>query len=254
VLSYCYSNDAALELRKMQGDTAADSTKFPTPFFKSMTHRLKDRKTVRDAILNLLEHVRKGCLSDVPGINLYRMNPETQKVFCCRGTSSNETDNFFINCITGTSVGIGRCERLLSTFFEVSNERKRCFRMGECKNKDMFFTHRTERLGMINSYTRSSGWSEGDLPFSLPQPAAVTSEEIGNADIGFDAALTLDGVETIGDVITKQNNALQEESTFEEEDSTEQDFGDDVPMDGEGVAVEVEDCINSNNGIIQKTD
>jgi hypothetical protein len=115
-------------------------------------------------------------LSDVPGINLYRLNPETQKLYCCRGTSSNETDNFFINCITGTSVGIGRCDRLLSTFFEVTNERKRCYRMGESKRNDTFFTHRTERLGMINSFTRSSGWTDDDLPYAIQQPAAVTSD------------------------------------------------------------------------------
>jgi hypothetical protein len=57
VLSYCYSNDAALELRKMQAEPPLEGTKFPNPFFKSMTYKLKDRKTVRDAILNLLEHV-----------------------------------------------------------------------------------------------------------------------------------------------------------------------------------------------------
>jgi hypothetical protein len=250
VLSYCYSNDAALELRKMQGDSNSDLTKYPTPFFKSMTHKVLGRKTVRDAILNQMDHIKKDCLSDVPGINLYQMNADDNKVYCCRGTSSNETDNFFINCITGSSVGIGRCDRLLSTFFEVSIERKRCYRMGESKRNDLFFTHRTERLGMINSFTRSSGWTDDELPFLLPQPADVTSDDIGKADIGFDSNLSLEGVGTVGDILMQQNTALQEDASFVEDDNGEPESLEDVPLDDNVGGSEVDVLIESKLQVI----
>jgi hypothetical protein len=217
VLCYCYKHDAAIELRKLQSENLSNDDPLPKPFFKPMTQKLKTRKSVRDCIMNQLAHVRKDCLSDVAGINLFCMNAKSNKIYCCRGSSGNETDNKYIDLITGNSVGLGRCDRLLSTFFEISNENKRRARIGECASTDLCYTHRTECLAMVNSYTKSAGWKDDDMPFKVSNPAAISSTDLQKADIGFDVKICIGDVGTVQDVVERQVAQIQANTAFLEE-------------------------------------
>jgi len=71
-----------------------------------------------------MEHVVKGCLSDPVGMDLHHKNPETGKVTCCRGTNSIENDNLYPDQLTGKAIGINKADRLMTTFFELGNDRK----------------------------------------------------------------------------------------------------------------------------------
>ena len=125
----------------------------PKPFFKPMDQLVgsgKYRKPVRDQIQTLLDHIRKGCLSDPPGVVLHRENPITGQIFCSRGTSSCETDNLWLDALTGTSLGIARADRLISTYLAISNHRKEIKRTGKDPRRSLT-THRTEKHGFINS-------------------------------------------------------------------------------------------------------
>jgi hypothetical protein len=204
VLRYCYSIDFGIELKKALRDPE-DTSPLPKPFFKPMSKVVdnKRRKSVSDIIATLLGHIKDDCLSDPPDVVLHRQNPKTKKIYCCRGTPSCENDNLHIDALTGKSIGIGRADRLLSTYFEVSNDRKRCNRNGETM-EHCFFSHRTERFGMINSLHVSAGFKEQDIPFGgICQPALPS--DISSADIGFDKGASLPSGESIADVLATEN-------------------------------------------------
>ena len=159
----------------------------PKPFFEPLTKVLdsKTKKTVSDYIATMISHVKNNCLSDRKGVVLHRQNPKTKKIRCCRGTPSCENDNLYIDTLTGKSLGVGRADRLLSTYFEVSNDRKKSRRNGE-ELAECLFTHQTERFGMVNSLHMSAGYKEEDLPFPICQPALP--DDLQGTDIGFDSS------------------------------------------------------------------
>ena len=226
VLRYCYSVDFNLELKKALRDPS-DKSPLPQPYFKPMSKVIdnKTKKTVSDAIATQIRHVKDDCLSDPPGIVLHRQNARTKKIFCCRGTPSCENDNLYIDALTGKSLGVGRCDRLLSTYFEITNDRKRWTRIGECTD-GCLFTHRTERFGMVNSLHTSAGFKENDLPFaSVCQPAI--QEDIQNADLGFDSAMDILNQEASeNEEVTAYVEAHESGTVAEEEDCMDIDEDD----------------------------
>ena len=179
---------------------------FPTPFLR-MSQRVKvgcSYKVVRDVMLTNLQHIKDDCLSDVPGVELYRRNKKTGKLFCCRGSSSNETDNMYLDLLTGKSIGVGRCDRLCHTFFEVSNFNKGMNRLGE-EDNTCLPTHRTDKKAIVNSQRRSSGYGEDELPFKASQLAQPSKAQLERCDIGFDRAVALPSGETVGQVLNEES-------------------------------------------------
>jgi hypothetical protein len=221
VLRYCYSIDFGIEMKKALRDPT-DMSDLPRPFFKAMTKVVdsKTKKTVSDVINTQIGHIKDDCLSDPPGVVLHRQNPKTKKIYCCRGTPSCENDNLYIDGLTGKSVGIGCADRLLSTYFEISNDRKKRNRSGEETN-DCLFSHRTERFGMVNSLHLSAGLPENELPFSCCQPALP--DDMNAADIGFDKGVSLPNGNSVGEVIAEEETAIELNGNFVEEEDGDDD-------------------------------
>ena len=213
VLQYCEVEDMALAFkRRTRGD---DNTALPSPFFKLNNSSLVDavRKTQ-------LKCITEGYLSDPVGVTLHRKNPATGKIYCCRGTNSNETDNLYLRLLTGNHIGVARADRLISTYLEMSNDRKRMNRLGEMTD---LFTHKTETLALINSMARSAGFKDEELPYrSLSTPP--TAEDIEAADIGFDIAVVLPTGKTVGDTIdtgvpsAASDDNIEDDRVLQEED------------------------------------
>jgi hypothetical protein len=60
-----------------------------------------------DAVDEAVQHIRLGCLSDHPSVNLYYSNPQdkTGRLYTCRGTSGLENWHLFLrSTITGNNV------------------------------------------------------------------------------------------------------------------------------------------------------
>lgn len=132
-------------------------------------------------VRNRFKHIDKGCLSDPEGVNVFRINPKTGKVYTCRGTGTNERDNLDLSRIlSATHIGLHRAERLIHTFFEGSNDRKRIRRRGE----DDHGTVITEKIAAINSRARDLGiWGE-ELPCGdVTMPSCNPSHPM--EDMGF---------------------------------------------------------------------
>jgi len=96
----------------MQKDLQADQNRI----ISSLTHEVPTRFFKRGAqtlnlIMNQLEHVKKGCLSDPPDykLKIFMTNPKTGKTFAARSTGHNENDNRYLNRLLDTpSVGLTR--------------------------------------------------------------------------------------------------------------------------------------------------
>ena len=132
-------------------------------------------------------------------MQLYFRNPKTNRLYCCRGTNSNETDNLYLKLLTGHHLGIGRADRLISTYLEISNERKKVNRLGE--SYDMF-CYKTEKLGFINSLYKAVGYDNEALPYpTLQQPAAMG--DLGGADLGFDIQVNLPTGARVEDIVNE---------------------------------------------------
>jgi hypothetical protein len=124
VIRYCLSIDFAIELKKAcRSDN--DNSLLPCPLSKAMSQKVgPSQKQVSQVIAGFPTHIKKGCLSDVPGVVLHRMNPKTGKIYCCRGTPSNKNNNLYLDELTGKHVGVGRAHMLISTYLEISNDQK----------------------------------------------------------------------------------------------------------------------------------
>jgi hypothetical protein len=220
VLCFCYQHNAAIEIKKLSQDRE-EGAPIAKPFFKAMSHRTgSDKKAVRDVILAQVKHIKKNCLSDPENVTLHRRNPRTGKINCCRGTPSCENSNLYTDELTGKSLGIGRCDRLLTTFFEVSNDRKKASRNGEVESSSMF-TYRTERLAMVNSFLISLGYGEDELPFKVSHPAIP--ENLSEADIGFDHTVTVEGGSTVQDIVNQEVATVQDNARFTEDSNGDVD-------------------------------
>jgi hypothetical protein len=196
VIKYVLMQDLAIELRKATRN-AEERSPLPKPFFKPMS------RTLRNELNTLIGHIRSGCLSDVPGVSLHKMNPTTGKIFCCRGTNSNKNDNLYLRLLCGKHLGIARADRLISTYLEVSNDQKRVSRLGEGSEASNI-TYRTERLAMINSLHVEAGFKEDEPPFVMSHPAVPPEIQY---DIGFDKAVKLPTGESVLDILEANDAA-----------------------------------------------
>ena len=129
VVTNCQVQDCFTDL-EMQSRSATDTSPLPKRFFKSK------RDVVTAVSRKQLATVSDGFLSDPVGVELYSQNPSTGQLFCYRGTNSNENDNFHLRKLTDASLGVAEADRVISTYFELANDRKRLKRLGEMT--DMF--------------------------------------------------------------------------------------------------------------------
>jgi len=129
VVTNCQVQDCFTDL-EMQSRSATDTSPLPKRFFKSK------RDVVTAVSRKQLATVSDGFLSDPVGVELYSQNPSIGELFCCRGTNSNENDNFHLRKLTDASLGVAEADRVISTYFELANDRKRLKRLGEMT--DMF--------------------------------------------------------------------------------------------------------------------
>ena len=132
VVTNCHVQDCHTDL-EIESRSATDTSPLPKRFFKSR------RDVVNAVCRKQFGSVSDGFLSDPVGVDLYRRNPQTQALFCCRGTNSNENDNFHLRKLTDSSLGIGEADRVISTYFELANDRKRQRHLGELQS---VFTYR----------------------------------------------------------------------------------------------------------------
>ena len=71
------------------------------------------------------------------------INIETNK-------QNKKADNLYLDKLTGVYLGVGKCDPLANTFFEISNFSKMPSRNGE-EDDWCLPTHRTDKKAMINS-------------------------------------------------------------------------------------------------------
>ena len=96
-------------------------------------------------------------------VNIYRHNPEKGITYVARGTNTNERDNLDLATLLSASVIgiIHRAERVMWCFFEHKNFRKEVIRCGAVDHG----TTELEKLLMLNSYAKSIGVSDANLPY-----------------------------------------------------------------------------------------
>ena len=176
VLQLVFYTDTTTNLKNSTRDPD-DQSPLPKLFLKNF-HSQK----VQDVISHQMSHVKEGCLSDPdPTVfNIHRQNSKG-KVYVARGTNTNEADNLYLDQLTGKSIGLARADRLLWTFFEQSNDRKRINRLSE----DDHGTFHTESLALINGLAKSCGYSMADLPFSKVTYPSSCSVELFGEVMGF---------------------------------------------------------------------
>ena len=137
-----------------------------------------------NTIVNQMEHVRKGCLSDPPAscVKIHRFNPRTKKTYAARSTGTNENDNRGLNRLLDTpSVGLTRADRLIHNYYEKSNDNKRINRLGESPEQ----TTRIEQLQMLHGLAKSCGFASDDIPLPASFPHSLKGLD---EKIGFDCA------------------------------------------------------------------
>jgi len=132
VIKNCHIQDCHTDL-EIQSRSPTDQSPLPKRFFK------QKRDVVTTVCRKQLATITDGFLSDPVGVDLYRQNPTTLDLFCSRGTNSNENDNFHLRKLTDASLGVGEADRVISTYFELANDRKRHRRLGEMTK---LFTYR----------------------------------------------------------------------------------------------------------------
>ena len=175
----------------------------------------KPGATTLNTIINQMEHVKRGCLSDPSDktVPLFRFNPRTKKTYTSRGTGTNEIDNRYLNRLIPTpSVGLTRADRLLHDYYERSNDRKFVNRLG----REPTITTRSEQLGMLKSLAQECGFS--DFPEKNPQ----YPNDIDGLDehIGFEYHLP----EEESNVDEDDREEGEEEAIDESDDSDEEDM------------------------------
>jgi len=217
--------DTESDLRRTTIDpnTAAAATTKEGRFFKRGAATL-------NAIVNQLEHVKKGCLSDphMDVAELHRFNKTTLKTFSARGLSSIEVDNrWVLNSLNTPSVGLTRAERITWGYCEASNDRKKAKRLGAMAE----FSTRTEQLQILHTLATKAGFGEADLEVKPPEcPRDLDGLE---EFIGFDSCLPEDFLPEVADAdnATFDNGQLAEFlAGLGLEDSDTEDESDDVDV------------------------
>lgn len=171
VIQYLFNEDAKTQSAHATR-SADDNAPLPQTYWK------KNSSLVQDVIRRQMKHVDDGCLSDPPDVSLFKMNPRTGMIFTARGTNTNERDNLDLatKILTATVIGLHRAERLIYTYFEGSNHRKRIRRCGDEDDG----THHTEKLALINTFAKSLGYNNIPYPnLALPSIENTFREHIG---------------------------------------------------------------------------
>jgi len=215
VLRYCMMCDTGIEIRKLNRNPD-DTSELPKPFFKPMN------ADCRWAMANQLLHIDKGCLSDPVGFSLHHKNPESSNVTCCRGTKN---DNLYLDQLTGKTVGITKADRLITSFFELGNDRKMVLRLGRQKDWSDIFTSCTEELALINSMCVLVGFKEDELPFKVSNPPELDDKLV--PELGFDVSVPVSSGEVTGDVLataqlTMADGAVERSDADYDEDGTDE--------------------------------
>jgi len=199
VLHTCMEKD--LELDRQQ--TIGTSSKNEKRFFKPGALTL-------NTIVNQMEHVKKGCLSDPAStvFPVHRHNQTTQKTYTARGTGGNEAAWRYINRILDTpAIGLSRADQVINNYFEADNDKKRVSRLGEKPEE----TSRTEQLQALHRLASKCGFKDDEIPVaSINFPTAVDSFV---EHIGFEQHLPMDF--NVDDV---RDNAEDDDSAADLED------------------------------------
>lgn len=199
VLHTCMEKD--LELDRQQ--TIGTSSKNEKRFFKPGALTL-------NTIVNQMEHVKKGCLSDPAStvFPVHRHNQTTQKTHTARGTGGNEAAWRCINRILDTpAIGLSRADQVINNYFEADNDKKRVSRLGEKPEE----TSRTEQLQALHRLASKCGFKDDEIPVaSINFPTAVDSFV---EHIGFEQHLPMDF--NVDDV---RDNAEDDDSAADLED------------------------------------
>jgi len=168
-----------LELDRLQtmGASASNEKRF-----------LKPGAMTLNTIVNQMEHVKAGCLSDPPSeiVEIHRVNATAGKAFTARGTGGNEAAWRYVNRLLDTpSIGITRAEQVIHNYFEGDNDRKRVARLGEQPEE----TSRTEQLQALHGLAARCGFSGSEIPV----PEDMCPSDIADFDehIGLDYQLPL---------------------------------------------------------------
>jgi len=160
VIHALMGKDTESDLRRTTADGVDGDVASEGRFFKRGAETL-------NTIVNQLEHVKKGCLSDphMSVVELHRFNKTTLKTCSARGSSSIEVDNrWVLNALNTPSVGLTRAERIIWDYYEASNDRKKIKRLGavgECAT-------RAEQLQMLHALATKAGFEEADLEVKPP--------------------------------------------------------------------------------------
>jgi len=203
----------------------------------------------RRLMSNQLGHIDKGCLSDPSGFSLHHKNPETGNVTCCRGTNSIENDNLYLDQLTGKAVGIAKADRLITTFFELGNDRKMTSRLGRQKDWSDVFTSRAEELALINSMCLSVGFQEDELPFQASNPPELDDKVA--PELGFDVSVPVSNGQVTGDVLVAAQLTTADDGNVETSDA---DYDEDKTDDIEPVAEDQPPNENSEEPVNLTTD
>lgn len=163
----------------MEKDLEADKSRIANQAVAKESRFFKPGAVTLNTMLNQMEHIKKGCLSDPSDevVSLFRHNKRTKKTFTARGTGTNEIDNRYLNRLLDTpSVGLTRADRILHDCYERSNDRKLVNRLGQ----EPRVTSRSEQVGMLKALAKECGFD--DFPEKNPEhPNNVDSldEKIG---------------------------------------------------------------------------
>jgi len=194
--------DTGVEIRKFNSPPDANLANLPRPFFKPMNAER------RGTMAQQMSHGDKGCLSDPDGFQMHHQNPNTGNIMCCRGTNSIENNNLYVDILTGKAIGIRKADRRITTFFEVSNNRKRIAQLGMDNDWSDLFTSRTEELALIDSMMASVGFMENDYPFKVSNPPGLDDAIV--PEFGFDVSVPVSKAEVTGDIMIGSERAAEE--------------------------------------------
>lgn len=211
-----------LELERLK--TMATST--PTSTLNEKRF-LKPGALTLNTIVNQMEHVKAGCLSDPPSevIKIHRVNPTTGKAFTACGTGGNEASWRYINRLLDTpSIGITRAEQVIHNYFEGDNDRKRVSRLGEQPEE----SSRTEQLQALHGLASKCGFTGDKIPVPQACPTDIADfEEFIGLDYQLPRNFNVDDVRE--EAIDDDDDDLMEISDFL------QDVDFDAPVNNENL-------------------
>lgn len=167
----CMEKDQELDWQQTLGTTSVNNEK---RFFKPGTGAL-------NAIVNQLEHVKKGCSSDPPAdvFPVHWHNPTTKKTCTARCTGGNEAAWQHNKCLLDTpAIGLSRAKQVINNYIEADNDRKRVSRLGGQPEE----TSRMEQLQALHTLASECGFNDTGIPVSssnFPMPVDSFMEHIG---------------------------------------------------------------------------